>query len=990
MLRRAPSRVRPSLPGWILLFASLLSAASAGAAVQPESALRALGKFNTESNLTVELILSEPKVASPCALAWDQFGRLYVAENRGYPTGSTNGEPLGRIALFTDTRGYGDWDKRTDFATGLTFPNGILPWREGLLVTCAPDILWLHDADGDGVAETREVILTGFATHQSTQLRVNRPILGPDGWVYVASGLSGGRITCPRRPQDKPLELRGDLRFNPDTGEYQPVDGPSQFGQDIDDFGRRFGCHNRIQVRHFVFPPLFAPHHPFLIPSGVVHDCAERIDNPWLKGGGGAARLYPISSNVTTADSHAGTFTAACSPLLWTGGQIPDRYVGGVFSCDPTANLVHFDELQPAGASFATRRLSGTNEFLRSTDNWFRPVFIAPGPDGALYVADMYRPSIEHPEYLPEEVRKRTDFDSGRDLGRIWRVRTSTALRDRRTSPTRLVRHTVTNEPIPLLNDLSSTNRWRRDTACRLLRERESDTNLPTVLQRGLEGSRTAITAARLLQILDRIGFLNDDAVVGAMLAPQPELRELGLRLATPRLLRNAEVATTAATLVRDPAARVRFQTALSLGMVANDVPELVVPALASIAARDGNDRWTRAAILGSLHQQERGFILSLLQQPPVVGDPAIPVLEELGGMIGRMVLPDAHAEVVAVLFASGSTDLARALVFLGAFADACPEMPQSFSALAGQVSAGSKWRVLQEAALGALTRPESLPALRLAGARLAGQLEPTATRAALDQILRSTAPADLLAVAARRAAVPPHSDIAASLLTPRDWKALPPPNQSAILAALLARPAHLPHVIAALASGTVHRHQLTAGQRDQLLRVVDPNLQTQAKTLLQPVAPAERQAAFLAARSALALTPDANLGRATFRQLCASCHRLDGEGIAVGPDLFDVRNQPSETLLLHILIPSQEIAPNFAQYRCETRDGRILSGLLAAESLTAITLRQAQGLQEIIPRDQIVRLEVVPESLMPDALEKTVSPQDLCNLIAFLKGGAR
>ena len=236
----------------------------------------------------------------------------------------------------------------------------------------------------------------------------------------------------------------------------------------------------------------------------------------------------------------------------------------------------------------------------------------------------------------------------------------------------------------------------------------------------------------------------------------------------------------------------------------------------------------------------------------------------------------------------------------------------------------------------------------------------------------------------------PPNSDIAASLLTPRDWKSLPPPNQSAILAALLARPAHLPHVIAALASGTVHRHQLTAGQRDQLLRVVDPNLQTQAKTLLQPVAPAERQAAFLAARSALALTPDANLGRATFRQLCASCHRLDGEGIAVGPDLFDVRNQPSETLLLHILIPSQEIAPNFAQYRCETRDGRILSGLLAAESLTAITLRQAQGLQEIIPRDQIVRLEVVPESLMPDALEKTVSPQDLCNLIAFLKGGAR
>ncbi len=984
------SGYRTALLGWFLLWALLPLNRSAGAERGPEPALRALGRFNTEANLTVELIANEPRVASPCALAWDDQGRMFVAENRGYPTGGTNGEALGRIALLTDSKRNGDWDQRTEFATGLSFPNGLLPWRDGLLVTCAPDILWLRDADGDGVAEIREVILTGFATNQTTQLRVNRPLLGPDGWVYVASGLSSGRITAPRRPQDKPLDLHGDLRFNPDTGEYQAIDGPSQFGQDLDDYGRRFGSHNRVQVRHYVFPYRTVARHPFLPPPGVVQDCPERIDNPWLAGGGGAARLYPISSNVTTADSHAGTFTAACGVLLWTGGNLPERFNGGVFSCDPTANLVHFDQLHPAGATFSAVRQPGTHEFLRSTDNWFRPVFLAAGPDGALYIADMYRPTIEHPSYLPDEVRRRTDFEAGRELGRIWRVRTATSPRERRPLKPRVVRYALTHQPIALLNDLSSTNRWRRDTAFRLLREDETSTNLPPLLRTALEASRTPITAARILQLLARIGPLDDDAILGAMLAPHPELRELGLRLAEPRLLDHAEIATTAARLSRDEHPRVRFQAALSLGMIANEAPALAIPALAGIAVMDGNDRWTRAAVLGSIHEQERNFLQALLDQPPVVADPALPVLDDLGGMIGRMVPPEAHAEVVAALLGTKTTDLARTLTFLGAFVEAAPALPLSMATLAGTAAAGSKWRILQEAALSALTRPETLPALRLAAARLAGQLEPTATRTALGQLLRSTAPADLLSVAARRAAVPPHADVAPALLAPEIWESLPPVNQAAVLAALLGRPTHLPHVIAALASGTLHRHQFTAGQRDQLLRVADPKLQAQAGTLLQPSAPAERQAALIASRPALELTANAQAGRPIFRKLCASCHRLDGEGVAVGPDLFGIRNQTAEAILLHVIVPGQEIAPNFAQYRCETRDGRVLSGLLTAETATAITLRQPQALQETIERDEIVRLEILPESLMPDGLEKAMNRQELADLIAFLKGGAR
>ena len=198
------------------------------------------------------------------------------------------------------------------------------------IVTCAPDVLLLRDTDGDGKADSREVLLTGFATNQSTQLRVNQPLLAQDGWVYLASGLSGGSITSPKRPGDRPLELRGDLRFRPDTGEYESIDGKSQFGQSFDDYGHRFGVHNRVQCQHFVLPSRYLARNPLLASPGVLQNTPELVENPLLRGGGGAARIYPISANVTTADSHAGTYSAACAVHVWRGGILPERYSGKI------------------------------------------------------------------------------------------------------------------------------------------------------------------------------------------------------------------------------------------------------------------------------------------------------------------------------------------------------------------------------------------------------------------------------------------------------------------------------------------------------------------------------------------------------------------------------------------------------------------------------------------------------------------------------------
>ena len=208
----------------LLTVALLLSPALAEPPVQPLlgnlAPADALKSFETEPGLTVELVAAEPLVVDPVAFAWDERGRLFVAENRGYPVGGPDGKPVGVIALLEDTDGDGRPDRRTEFATGLTFPNGVMPWRGGVLVTCAPDLLWLADTNGDGRADTRRVLLTGFETNTTTQLRVNDPTLGPDGWVYLAGGLNGGRITSPEHPERGVFEMKGgDVKFRPDTGE---------------------------------------------------------------------------------------------------------------------------------------------------------------------------------------------------------------------------------------------------------------------------------------------------------------------------------------------------------------------------------------------------------------------------------------------------------------------------------------------------------------------------------------------------------------------------------------------------------------------------------------------------------------------------------------------------------------------------------------------------------------------------------------------------
>jgi len=830
-----------------ILFVSALVAAPLPSPLAPADALKA---FEAAPGLRVELVAAEPLVASPCAIAFDSKGRLFVAENRGYPIGPTEGEkPAGVIAMLEDTDGDGRMDKRTVFAEGLSFPNGVLPWNGGLIVTCAPDVLFLKDNDGDGVADERRVLLTGFATTGSTQLRVNAPTVGPDGWIYLAAGLSGGTVTCPEHPERSPLKMTSDIRFNPKTLEVELVDGKSQYGMSFDVFGNRFICMNRVPVQHVAFQSKWLKRNPRLAFSETVQDCNARDAFNGINGGHDGVRLFPISSNITTADGHAGSFSAACGVKVWQGKSLlTPECSSAVFSCDPTGNLVHADRLTATGATFAASPLYLDRDFLASRDDWFRPVFLTKGPEGAMYVADMYRKVIEHPDYLPEEVRKHTDFVTGKTMGRIWRVRA----------------------------------------------DREPD--------------RAAVAKASFSSLSDSVFA---------------------------KIIRAGDDTSVAG-------------------------PQL----LAQAAWSHAEDKWMRNGVLSGIGGREPAFLQALLAAMPAdakAGAGMAEVLAYLGGSMNKpseLGVAGAAPEAIRLALLSG---------YLASHKSA--GLPTSFQSL------------LDSSPVVAMDQSKNIEARSIA-VKLMSRLPWERSGESLLKLALDESAPDLAAASLKAVVVYPKEEVSAALLA--GWSRYTPARRDAVLGSLLGVPFHVKGVLSAVEANRLPASAFTGVRRRQVLAAKDPAVKALAERLLTVSA---RPEALAEATKALALTPLPANGRVVFNAVCATCHRLDREGYAVGPDLFDIRRQTKENILFHIVNPDAEIAPAFTAYLAEAKDGRVLSGILVGDTPTSITLRGPLGVEASLLRSDLAKLESLPGSLMPTGLEAGLSKQQLSDLLAYLKG---
>ncbi|HSZ60095.1 MAG TPA: PVC-type heme-binding CxxCH protein [Tepidisphaeraceae bacterium] len=966
--------------GFISVIAGLALAATPAAEepfprVPPTPAADAIKSFQLHEGLRIELVASEPMIESPVGISFDEDGRLYVVEMRDYPDRPE--QAMGRIKLLEDTRGDGHYDKATIFAEHLPWPTSVFCSGGGVFATMSPDILWLKDTHGSGQADQRSVAFTGFGVTTNplnVQGLVNNLNWSLDDRIEGTPSFNGGLVSRPGG-QDKPLDLRGrDFSFDPRDLSLRPENGGGQHGLSFDAFGRKFVCMNSKPVETFMYDARYAARNSlYAMPPSLVEvdsngpdvyrispEEAWRVLRTKLRVAG------QVEGPIENGGRSAGYYTGVSGITIYTGDALPEEFRGNAFIGEVANNVVVRQVISPDGVGVIARRApeEQKSEFLASRDIWFRPVQFANGPDGALYVIDMYRECIEHPWSLPDEIKRRLDLHSGFDRGRIWRIVPEGFVR----AKTPKLSKATTAELVALLDH---PNGWQRDTAARLLFERQDSAAVP-LLEKFLSESKTAIGRVRAICALEGQGALKPSHVLTAVGDPDPRVRQRGVLLSE-RLLGSAdcpaELWIKLIELADDPEISVRYQLAFSLGESHN--PARIEP-LSRIVARDIDNPWIRAAVISSSAGEEAELFARLSRSS---GDSAAPFLIQLAQLIGRSRSDAGVTQVINVIADSADqSDPRQAFELARALKDGLRRAGGA-NAYARQLD-HVLWRAME------LSSSDSAPPpVRIAAIRLLGTGNFATCGQALLALLGQSQPQ-----AVQLAAVESLDELSAPQIAPEligHFAAFPPAVRSAAITALLRRPDRTIALLHAIQDGKMRTNDLTTAQANSLRKSRDASVRQMATKLLS--APRPRDQVIAQFQPALTLSGDAGRGHLIYQQRCAQCHHLGSEGFSVGPDLTTIRNDGKAKAMVNILDPNREVAANYVAYLVETRSGESLLGILAAETATGVTVRQPFGKDTVVLRSDIKRIESQQLSLMPEGLEEGLKPQDMADLLEFI-----
>jgi len=1008
-------------------------------APQPHSPEASASFFRLPPGFRIEIVASEPWIADPTAIAFDAAGRIIVCELHGYNLDGhydiqelnkagvldeqvrripanraaierAESETHGTVKLLEDRDGDGRVDAATVWANDLPAAYGVVAARGGAIVTCAPDIVFLADRDGDGTAEVRETLFTGFSAGE-LWTRISNPRLGPDNWIYVASGHgSGGTIRGPRL--DRAVRIGNtDFRFRADGSAIEPVTGGTGgFGLALTDFGDRFLINNSNHARYAIpLPHRLLARNPFAPAPRSVENAAGYTDvypasepHPWrLARSRIPAWVRFYGAHETKAN---GNFTAICGQLVYRGAAFPPAFRGNHFSCESQQNLIHRCLVERDGAGYRVRRAPGEEkiEFLTSTEGWFRPVNLTLGPDGALYVVDMYREIIEDYSAIPRFLQQQYGLITGADRGRIWRVVHDSA-------PSSRSADLASQSSTELAATLASNNAWRRQTAQRLLIERRAVD--------AAEGVRSilrwsASDAARLhaLYTLDGLDRIESTDLLRGLRDVHHGVRTHGLRLAASRLDAHDELLDAAVAMVDDPDPAVRLSVAMALGESRSDA---AFEALSRLASRHGAERWMAAAILSSTRDSSGRLLCALLNESDMAANRGS-LVESLARVVGAR-RDDAEIglvlETVAALSGSGaSASQERALDgLLSGLAHGTIDALESavgqkalvrllgHPAAAVRVPAFQLFRVLKVAG-----SPASATAFERAATIARDATRDIDERTAALEILGG-APLDVLGettaelleprqplavqLAAIRALARSNDQRVGALLLD-GWTAFSPTVQTAALDAVFARADRLSALLDAIEGATVAPSHVRGIRRVQLLENADAAMRRRARALLggPTVAPAREETLREYLAVVRAGAGDAERGAAVFKEVCANCHLVRGEGREVGPDLSSARSRADEVLLRDLLAPSDQITIGFRSYVVVTQGGAVLTGTLASEGATSVTLKKEGGEATTVLRREILSMRASDVSLMPDNLVDLVKPRDAADVIAFLR----
>lgn len=940
-------------------------------AVGPFSPEDAQQQFELHPDCKIELVAAEPDVIDPVHIEFAPDGKLWVVEYSDYPNGPKESQPgLSRIRVLTDADGDGKYSNATVFADKLLFANGLMLWQDGVLVTSDGKLLFMRDTDNDGRADDTQIWFEGFIT-ENPQLRHNHPMLGLDNKIYVANGLRGGNIVPGpdypwEKPEDpKPVSISGmDFCFDPFTGDYEAITGYAQFGHTFDDVGNRFGCTNRNPCKHFVIPDQYLKRNPKLRVRQTFEDVSPA---------GEKSRLYPISRTWTTSNLHANQFTAACGVTIYRGDALGDDFYGNSFTCDPTANLIHRDVLTPHGGTFTSQYGRDGVEFLATKDEWFRAVNMAHGPDGALYVIDMYRAVVEHPQFMPDELKNRPDLLQGTDKGRIWRI----VRKDFEAKPGELL---AKQSPEELVTDLEATNVWQRETARRLLLEAAS---VPTdKLVAICQSSKSPLAAVAARQVLKHHGEVSDE--LDARILSMSDIAAIALLRANdsiPVVEANPE---QFAKLVSEHDAASPWNGQLmrevALLMPFSKAPQSLRQKYVELLSAKDAEHWLMTAILTGVTPDVASELKAKLHQRG-----AVAALETVYEMYPDVkFLTDGTEQYVSaklkLALAAFNAQPSLAATWIPAAIDSGEEQSK-------QAREFCQW-VFKTA--GTTISPDRRNAIELIGRLNSAGLQrlnadgQTALPDPVDVLVslldESDSQIQQLAVSGlgRQA-----SEKGLNALMDR-YVAATPAIRRAILSALSRSSLGIDLLLTGVEQDVITKFDVDAG----LKRVLERNSThgARAKELLAVQVAADRAQVIKDYLNCLEMESDPQRGRLIFEKNCAVCHKIGTVGVDVAPDISDSRTKTRDFLLTNILDPNRAIDNNYFSYSVIDTAGRVHTGIMSSETSTSITLRQPEGKTITLSRDEIEELKNNGVSLMPVGLEKTINPQQMADVISFIK----